>query len=168
MPYQHRALTQKSTNVSLRSYNEEPHALLKAQKDSVTKKGWAHFVGEETGKGRYDTDAQKKDKYQLTWFASLALRESRKINMPLYCSELKPNMAQRANLLTNTVANHWNKLSDEKIGANNINTFKNRPDIDLNGYYSSPELRVSRQYTHCSLKLLKLLHLFLYEIMIVK
>ena len=80
---------------------------------------------------------------QDTWFAPPTLRESRKMNRPQYCSKLKSNMAQRANFFTNRMANHWNKLSDESIGANSINTFKNRLDIDLNGYYSSPELCVS-------------------------
>ena len=51
-------------------------------------------------------------------------------------------MSQRANLFGNRVAYQWNKLSGEKTMANNINTFKNRYELDLNGYYSSKELGV--------------------------
>ena len=84
-----------------------------------------------------------KDSDQVTWFARPALRESRKLNRPPYYSELKPNMAQSANFFTNQMANHWNKLSDDTIGTNSISSFKNRLDINLNGYYSLPEFRVS-------------------------
>ena len=81
-----------------------------------------------------------KGSNQVTWFAPPALTESRKMNMPQYCSEL------RAKFFTNRVSNHWNKLSDETYVENKstVSSAGNRLEIDLNGYYSSPELRVTR------------------------
>ena len=58
--------------------------LRRTQLQRNTLKPRAHFLGEETGKGRHDTDAQNPK-------------------------------AQKANFFTNQVANHWNKLSDEKL-----------------------------------------------------
>lgn len=38
---------------------------------------------------------------------------------------------QRKNFITNRIVYTWNALSEETISANNVNTFKNRLDVDL-------------------------------------
>ena len=70
-------------------------------------------------------------------------------------------MAQRANFFPNRVANQWNKLSEDTTMANNINTFKNRLDLEMKGNYSSQEFRVQPYVTRFSLQLLLLLLLLL-------
>ena len=63
-------------------------------------------------------------------------------------------MAKRANFFTNRVSNDKNKQSEDKNMANNINTFKNRVDLDLKGYYSSKKCHVLPYVTRFSLQLL--------------
>ena len=72
-PQQHGTLTQKRTNESLRSYREGSFELLKAKKDSATKKNCWRKKIELTSLERRRETSYTCIKYEMVAFKSLGL-----------------------------------------------------------------------------------------------